>query len=81
MTTLNDQTDPCVLAAALSKAYYALLTGTQAERVRFYDRDVTYRMADIDRLKAEMERQQALCAEKSGQTPRRRFAITAGTRR
>lgn len=81
MADLTDQTDPCVLAAALSKAYYALLTGKQAERVRFYDRDVTYRSADIDRLKAEMDRQAALCAEKSGQTPRRRYAVTAGTRR
>ena len=77
----TDWSDPCAAAAALSAAYFKVLSGGQAQVIRFADREVRYTRADLETLRAEKDRQEDLCAEKSGQSVRRRFAITASGRR
>lgn len=76
-----DWTNPCAAAAALSAAYFKLLSGGLAETVRFTDREVRWTRAKIDDLRAEKDRQEDLCAQQNGGTVRRRFAITASSRR
>lgn len=78
-----DWDDPCATLASLREAYEKILTGSQEERVRFSDREVQYSKADIATLRDEIRRYDALCADatNAGTGKRRRFAVTAGTRR
>lgn len=73
--------DPCAAAAALSAAYYKVLSGGAAESVRFADREVRYTRANLSELRAEKDRMEDACAEQSGNSVRRRFAMTASSRR
>ena len=79
--TTVDLTDPCAAAAALTTAYYTLISGQQEQRIRFkngdVDEDVWFTPANVERLRTEMLRQQGLCQAKvSGRSPR--FCATAG---
>ena len=79
-----DWDDPCDRAKALSNAYYSLLSGGNAQRVRSRggesETDVTYSATNLNALRSEMIAAQEACAVKNGAAnPRRRFAITAGS--
>lgn len=77
-----DWSDPCARSAALEQAYYAILTGKAAVRIRFRGGPVEkevwrHATADLQRLEREMKQAKAECqAKTSGRPPR--FAITAG---
>lgn len=78
-------TDPCARAAALSEAYFTLIKGgVSAIRVKAAggEREVRYHKAEMSSLRIEMQRAEDECRAQQGLAPlRRRFAITAGSRR
>jgi hypothetical protein len=81
-----DWTDPCQRAAALTTAYYTLLSGSGETLIRRNgpqgEEEVRYHAPDLDKLNAEMTAAQAECAAAmQGTNPRRRFAIRAGSQR
>ena len=81
-----DWTDPCAKAAALSTAYYALVSGQGESYIRYRgpegEREVRYQKADLSVLKAEMLQAQADCDAKNGVASKsRRFAIRGGSLR
>jgi hypothetical protein len=78
--------DPCARATALWDAYCRLIAGQQESSVTYagngVTRTVNYSSASLDRLLNEVRAAQNECAAVRGLTPvRRRFAITAGSRR
>jgi hypothetical protein len=78
--------DPCVRAAELRKAYYALVSGQGESLIRYRgpegEQEVRYQSADLAKLQVEMRSAEAECAETNGTPNRlRRFAIRAGSRR
>ncbi|MDC7784776.1 hypothetical protein PQJ75_00725 [Rhodoplanes sp. TEM] len=77
-----DWSDPCARAAALRAAYYAIVGGQGTQRIRFADREVWFTATKIDVLRTELRQAEAECAAKQGvDSPHRRFAIRAGSRR
>ena len=75
-----DMSDPCAVLDKLRPAYYTLLAGRQAVNVQFDDRTVQFSHGDAQLLREEMARLESECALKQG-LPRRRRAISGGTRR
>jgi hypothetical protein len=74
-----DWSDPCAALAEISKAYYDVLTGNQAIKVNYEQRDVWYNKANLPDLLREMRRLEPLCAAKNGVTlPRTRRALVGG---
>ena len=81
-----DWNDPCARYAALSQAYYALLTGGGETLIRrkgpMAEEEVRFHPPDLEKLKSEMTIAEAECAAASGTTnTRRRFAIRGGGQR
>lgn len=77
--------DPCTRAAALTAAYYQLVSGAQEAEIesRFSDGSerVKFSRGDINTLRTEMLSAQALCDAATGQASRpRRSAISLGAR-
>jgi hypothetical protein len=77
-----DYSDPCAAHAALRSAYYAMLGGSRAEEVEFAiqsggTRRVRYVKADINALREEVRRLEALCNAKTSGKPAR-FAVVGG---
>ncbi len=87
MTATVDFADPCARAAYLTAAYYRILGGGQAERIRTKsgdsEDDVSFSKSNLTVLRDEMNAAQAECAAKTGNlaAPHRRFALTVGTQR
>ncbi|UDL95498.1 hypothetical protein LGH83_04555 [Lichenihabitans sp. PAMC28606] len=82
--TVVDWTDPCARAAALTSAYYAILSGDREQRIRTRtletETDVTFAASNVTVLRDEMIAAQNACDIANGQPdPRRRFAISAGS--
>lgn len=85
MAGVVDWTDPCARAGALSEAYFGLLSGAKAVRVRYrsgnnVEEDVQFQTVDLARLEREMNAAKAECETANGGPPRR-FAIRGGARR
>ena len=81
-----DWTDPCVKAAELSRIYHERLSGGAVKMVRTRadggEREGQWYQTDMALLRAEMQRAEDECRAKQGLPPiRRRFAMTAGSRR
>lgn len=78
--------DPCDRAAALWDAYNRLVSGTQESDVTYQANGVTrrvrYSQANLAYLLNAIREAENECAIQEGRPPvRRRFAITAGSRR
>lgn len=71
--------DPCEVLKKLRPAYMKLITETSIARVSFRDRTVEYHRSDLKGLASLIAQMESECAAKTG-GPRRRFAITAGSR-
>jgi hypothetical protein len=73
----TDWSDPCQRAAALSAAYYDLISGGNAVELREGDRTTKFGPGDAEKLKAEMVAAQAACDAANGvkNPASRRFAI------
>ncbi len=81
-----DWTDPCAKAAELSRIYHERLTAGAVKRVRTRsaggEKEGEWFQTDMSLLRAELQRAEDECRAKTGQPAlRRRFAITAGSRR
>ncbi len=82
-----DWTDPCARAAALSSAYYTLLSGAQEIEIRTRTTEaeelVKFQPAKLDDLRSEMQDAIDECAAKNAGRPlaTKRFAITARHKR
>jgi hypothetical protein len=81
-----DWSEPCERAEALRDAYNRLISGQQESEVTYtangVNRHVRYSQASLDRLLNAIREAEGECAVKEGGAPpRRRFAITAGSRR
>ena len=75
-----DWTNPCERFAALSKAYYSLVTGAQESEIRTRTLDaeemVRFSKADLNTLRNELRAAEtACCAKLALPNPNRRFAI------
>lgn len=86
MATSPNWSDPCERAAALWEAYNRLISGQQESDVTYMANGVTrrvrYSTASLDRLLNEIRTAENECALEQGEpVRRRRFAITAGSRR
>jgi hypothetical protein len=82
----TDWTDPCQRFAALSLAYYQLISGVNPASVEYsangVARKVTYSFANIDALRRQMLASQDACDIATGaRRTARRHAIGAGSRR
>jgi hypothetical protein len=78
--------DPCAKAAELSRIYHLRLSSGSVKVVRTKsadsEREAHWYQGDMSLLRAEMQRAEDACREQQGLPPiRRRFAITAGSRR
>lgn len=78
-----DWSDPCARAGALANAYYGLLSGAKAARIRYRsgdeEQEVQYVATGMTlaTLKTEMEQAQRECQRLTDPTATpRRFAIT-----
>lgn len=83
MSAPVDWTNPCARAAALSSAYYTLISGGQETFIhtRTYDSEqrVRFEAAKVDVLKRELEQAQAECDALTDPARRpRRFCFTGG---
>ena len=81
-----DWADPCAKAAELSRIYHERLSGGAVKMVRTRsaggEREGQWYQTDMSMLRSEMQRAEDECRAKNGQPMiRRRFAITAGSRR
>ena len=81
-----DWDDPCARAIELKRVYYALLSGGGVQMIRAKgpntDREVRYHKNDTGSVRSEWWRAEDECRALQGLPPlRRRFAITAGSRR
>jgi hypothetical protein len=89
MATLpTDPTSPtywCDLAAYLRERYYAALAGDRETLIRDRgpdsEQEVRFGNLNLQGLKDELTRAEEACAAANGQVVKRRFAITAGSRR
>lgn len=75
-----DWTNPCERFAALSKAYYSLVTGALDTEIRTRNLDaeemVRFSRADLNTLRNEMRAAEAACCALTGApNPNRRFAM------
>jgi hypothetical protein len=83
----TDWSDPCQRFAALSDAYYKLISGGNPASVEYsangVARKVTFSFANLASLRSQMLAAQDACDVANGATkrPARRFAIEAGSRR
>lgn len=77
-----DWANPCEAYAAVRTAYYDVLTGKGAQRLRFKsgesERDVTFNTSNIGALREEMSRLQMECARVSGASTGLRRVTIAG---
>jgi len=80
--------NPCERADALRKAYFSLLTGTQAYEITYQANGVTrtvrYSVIKTDQLVAELRNAEAECATLMGipsEVARRRYPMQLGSRR
>lgn len=85
-TAAVDWDDPCQRAAALSTAYYSILSGATEQEIRTRTLDaeevVRFYPTNLDFLLAEMTAAQCECSRQTGQpNSSRRFFIRAGSRR
>ena len=81
-----DWSDPCARAAALAAAYFSMVSGGAIQTIRSRaaggEREVRYHKSEIATLRQEMWRAEDACRETNGEAVRRRrFSITAGSRR
>jgi hypothetical protein len=81
-----DWSNPCEKAAELSRIYHLRLTAGAVKVVRTKsadsEREAQWYQSDMSLLRAEMQRAEDECRAQQGLPPiRRRFAITAGSRR
>lgn len=81
-----DWDDPCVRAAELRKAYFALISGQGEYLIRYRgpegEQELRFQNANLEKLQIEMRSAAEECAETTGAMNRsRRFAIRAGSRR
>lgn len=74
-----DFSDPCVLLEKLRPEYYKLIGNGQAAEIQFAERRVRFTKQDLAEMKRVIAELDDQCAAKGG--TRKRFAITAGTRR
>ena len=79
-------TDPCARAAALSQAYYELISGSREVEIRTRTLDaeelVRFQAIDLKTLQVEMLKAQSECAASQGlPNTSRRFAIGLTHRR
>ena len=87
MAAAIDWSNPCQRFAALSLAYYQLISGVNPASVEYsangVARKVTYSFANIDALRRQMIAAQDACdiANGAAKRPARRFAIEAGSQR
>lgn len=86
MAAVIDWNDPCAKAAELSRIYHLRLTAGAVKVVRVKSADAEqegqWYQTDMGLLRAEMQRAEDECRASQGLPPlRRRFAITAGSRR
>ncbi len=84
MATTN-WSDPCARAAALTAAYYQLVSGAQEAEIesKFGEggERVKFSRTDLNTLRAEMQSAQALCDQAAGRAQKpRRSAISLGAR-
>jgi hypothetical protein len=75
-----DWTNPCERFAALSNAYYSLVTGGQETEIRTRTLDaeemVRFSRADLNALRNELRAAETACCAQLGlPNPNRRFAI------
>jgi len=80
MSDAVDWTNPCERFAALSKAYYALITGALETEIRTRNLDaeemVRFSRADLNTLRNEMRAAETACCALAGApNPNRRFAM------
>jgi hypothetical protein len=78
-------TDPCATALELRAAYFDLIKGSGAQRIKIEggggSRDVTFHPADKEALRLELRAAEEQCmALTTPNTVRRRYAIRAGQR-
>lgn len=77
--------DPCKRAAQLKAIYYRLISGTSEASVKYtgngVSREMSWNIANLTMLKAEIREAEEACAATGGEQPRRRYAIAAGSRR
>lgn len=81
-----DWTDPCAKAAELSRIYHDRLTKGAVKMARRRsaggEMEGQWYQTDMSLLRVELHRAEDECRAKNGEPPiRRRFAITAGSRR
>lgn len=81
-----DWTDPCAKAVELSRIYHERLSSGAVKVVRTKsadnEREAHWYQGDMTLLRAELQRAEDECRAKQGLPAlRRRFAITAGSRR
>jgi hypothetical protein len=80
MSDAVDWTNPCERFAALSKAYYALITGALETEIRTRTLDaeemVRFSRTELNALRNEMRAAEAACRALTGApNPNRRFAM------
>lgn len=80
MDVIIDYDDVCEIARALRKVYLASLAGGVVSSVKFTagnaaGREITYNKTNIDALRTELQRYEALCALANGGTAKRRVVI------
>lgn len=81
---VTDWADPCARAKALRDAYYDLISGKRAVKVRFKDGDNEQEIGFAGStgtadLKRELAAAEDECSIKCGKRPKsRRFALTGG---
>ncbi len=70
MTPAQIAGDPCAMLEALNQALLQVLTTGNRVQVRNGDSWVSYAPVSVPALRAEIQRQERLCAAKNGRGPR-----------
>ncbi|WP_424362977.1 hypothetical protein [Methylocystis parvus] len=64
-TAISDA-DACAYLPQLRAAYYALLAGSQTQRVRYGEQEISYSRGNVELLRAEVRRLETLCGAGGG---------------
>ena len=73
-TDTVDISDPCAMAAALTKVRIRLSAGELRQTVRIDGEEVTFQRAQIDDLKQLISEYENACRRKTGGASRNRYA-------
>lgn len=64
--TVISDADACGYLPQLRAAYYALLAGSQTQRVRYGEQEISYSRGNVEMLRAEMRRLEIICGAGGG---------------